>query len=75
MSADQRLGEFTFIEQIIPAGAGPPAHIHERRAQGFYLLSGEVEFVVGHDDEVMQTKEIADVRGLSRSIHILSTLI
>ena len=56
MSADQTLGEFTFLEQIIPAGAGPPAHIHERQAEGFYLLSGEVEFVVGPDDEVVRAE-------------------
>jgi mannose-6-phosphate isomerase-like protein (cupin superfamily) len=56
LSADQTLGEFTFIEQIIPAGAGPPAHIHERQAEGFYLLSGEVEFIVGADDEVVRAE-------------------
>src|ERR1700754_1127568 len=56
MSADQTLGEFTFLEQIIPAGAGPPAHIHERQSEGFYLLSGEVEFVVGDDDEVVRAE-------------------
>ena len=56
LSADQTLGEFTFLEQVIPAGAGPPAHIHERQAEGFYLLSGEVEFVVGNDDEVVRAE-------------------
>ena len=56
LSADQTLGEFTFLEQVIPAGAGPPAHIHERQAEGFYLLSGEVEFVVGNDDEVLRAE-------------------
>ncbi|WNG83460.1 cupin domain-containing protein [Mycobacterium sp. ITM-2016-00316] len=52
LSANQTRGEFTFIEQIIPAGAGPPAHIHERQAEGFYILSGEIEFVVGEDEVV-----------------------
>ncbi len=56
LSADQTLGEFTFLEQVIPAGAGPPAHIHERQAEGFYLLYGEVEFVVGNDDEVLRAE-------------------
>lgn len=53
MSADGTLGEFTLLEQIIPAGFGPPAHIHERQAEGFYVLSGELELVVGPDDEVV----------------------
>jgi mannose-6-phosphate isomerase-like protein (cupin superfamily) len=56
MSADQTLGEFTLIEQIVPAGAGPPAHVHERQAEGFYLLSGELELTVGPDDEVVRAE-------------------
>lgn len=54
MSADQTLGEFTLLEQVIPAGAGPPAHVHERQAEGFYVISGELELVVGAADEVMR---------------------
>lgn len=54
MSADQTLGEFTLLEQLIPAGAGPPAHVHERQAEGFYILAGELELVVGADDEVLR---------------------
>lgn len=53
MSADQTLGEFTLLEQTIPAGAGPPAHVHERQAEGFYILSGELELRVGPDERVI----------------------
>jgi mannose-6-phosphate isomerase-like protein (cupin superfamily) len=56
MSADETLGEFTLLEQIIPAGAGPPAHVHERQAEGFYILSGELELVVGGDEEVVRAE-------------------
>jgi mannose-6-phosphate isomerase-like protein (cupin superfamily) len=61
MSADQTLGEFTLIEQIVPAGAGPPAHVHERQAEGFYVLSGELELTVGPDDEVVRAEPGAAV--------------
>ena len=54
MSADQTLGEFSLLEQIIPPGGGPPAHVHERQAEGFYVLSGELEVVVGLDDEIVR---------------------
>lgn len=56
MSADQTLGEFTLIEQIVPAGAGPPAHVHERQAEGFYVLSGELELTTGPDDDVVRAE-------------------
>lgn len=54
LAADQTLGELTLLEQIVPAGLGPPAHVHERQAEGFYLLAGELELVVGDDDEVVR---------------------
>ncbi|MUL77017.1 cupin domain-containing protein [Mycolicibacterium sp. CBMA 226] len=54
MSANQTLGEFTLLEQVIPVGAGPPAHVHERQAEGFYILSGELELVVGSAGEVVR---------------------
>ncbi|CAA0127923.1 Uncharacterised protein [Mycolicibacterium vanbaalenii] len=54
MSADQTLGEFTLLEQIVPAGLGPPAHVHERQAEGFYVLSGELELKVGPDEDIVR---------------------
>ncbi|GAB7070997.1 cupin domain-containing protein [Mycobacterium hodleri] len=54
MSADQTLGEITLLEQIVPAGAGPPAHVHERQAEGFYVLSGELEMTIGVDQQVVR---------------------
>jgi quercetin dioxygenase-like cupin family protein len=54
MSADQTLGEFTLLEQTIPAGAGPPPHIHERQAEGFYVLSGELELKVGPEERLLR---------------------
>jgi mannose-6-phosphate isomerase-like protein (cupin superfamily) len=54
MSADETLGEFTLLEQLIPSGGGPPTHVHERQAEGFYIIAGEMEFVVGPDDELVQ---------------------
>jgi len=53
-SADETRGELTLLEQVIPAGAGPPAHVHERQAEGFYVLSGELELTVGADDLVVR---------------------
>jgi len=50
MSADQTLGEFTLLDQIIPSGLGPPAHVHERQAEGFFIISGELELVIGGGD-------------------------
>ena len=56
ISADQTLGEFTLLEQTVPSGLGPPTHMHERQCEGVYVLSGEMEFVVGIDDEIVRAE-------------------
>jgi quercetin dioxygenase-like cupin family protein len=43
-SSDQTQGEFSVIEQLMPAGSGPPSHVHERVCEAFYVLDGEIEF-------------------------------
>src|SRR5579859_7260305 len=35
------------VEQLGPRGFGPPLHSHNREAEGFYVLDGEVSFTVG----------------------------
>lgn len=54
LSADQTLGEFSLLEQTIAPRTGPPAHVHERQAEGFYVLAGELELVVGLDNEIVR---------------------
>ena len=38
---------FTLIEAELPAGQGPPPHIHHREEEGFYILEGEVSITCG----------------------------
>lgn len=38
------------VEQLGPRGFGPPLHSHDREAEGFYVLDGEVSFIVGEHE-------------------------
>ena len=38
---------FTLIEAELPAGQGPPPHIHHREDEGFYVLEGELSITCG----------------------------
>ena len=38
---------FTLIEAELPAGEGPPPHIHHNEDEGFYILEGEVSITCG----------------------------
>ncbi len=51
LSAAQTAGELTMMDQLMAKGSGPPPHIHERYDEGFFIIEGEVEYVVGAGDE------------------------
>jgi mannose-6-phosphate isomerase-like protein (cupin superfamily) len=43
-------GTFTLVEAVTPPGSGPLPHIHHREDKTFYVLEGELEFMVAEDD-------------------------
>jgi ketosteroid isomerase-like protein/quercetin dioxygenase-like cupin family protein len=43
---EQRAGEFGVLEQTSPAGFECPYHVHELEDQAFYIIQGEMTFVV-----------------------------
>lgn len=51
ISGDESVGSFTLMDQTMPEGAGPPAHMHERSHEGFYILEGEITFSIGGAEE------------------------
>ena len=40
-------GAYFAMEADVPAGGGPPPHIHRNEDETFYVLEGEVEFLLG----------------------------
>jgi len=40
-------GAYFAMEAIVPAGGGPPPHIHRHEDETFYVIEGEVEFLLG----------------------------
>jgi quercetin dioxygenase-like cupin family protein len=51
ISGDRSFGNFTLMDQTMPKGAGPPSHMHERMHEGFYILEGEITYIIGPDDQ------------------------
>ena len=47
----QTHGGYFLTHSIVPPGGGPPAHIHTREEEAFFLLRGELVFLLG-DEEV-----------------------
>jgi quercetin dioxygenase-like cupin family protein len=45
--SEQTRGAYAILEQKIPAGHGPPLHVHRHETEIFYILEGEFEVTVG----------------------------
>ena len=42
-------GAYFAMEALVPPGGGPGPHIHTREDETFYLLEGQVEFLLGDE--------------------------
>ena len=46
-TGDDTNGKYALWEAIVPPGGGPPPHVHSREEEGFYILEGEITFLIG----------------------------
>lgn len=51
VSGEDTGGAYCLHEGIVPAGGGPPPHVHTREEEGFHVLEGAFTFLLG-DREV-----------------------
>lgn len=42
-------GAYFAMEAVVPPGGGPPPHIHTREDETFYVLDGEMDFLLGDE--------------------------
>ena len=43
----QTQGAYAILEQLIPAGHGPPLHLHRHETEIFYVVEGQFEVTIG----------------------------
>ncbi len=49
VTGEESGGAYFVMEAWVPAGGGPGPHIHTREDETFYVLEGEIEFLLGAD--------------------------
>ncbi len=49
VTGEESGGAYFAMEALVPPGGGPPPHIHSREDETFYLLEGEIEFLLGDE--------------------------
>ena len=47
-------GKYAMFDALVPPGGGPPPHVHTREEESFYILEGEITFLIG-DQRVVAT--------------------
>jgi len=47
VESEQTGGAYAILEQFIPAGNGPPLHVHRHETEIYYILEGEFEVTIG----------------------------
>src|SRR4051812_3645267 len=54
-------GTYALMESIISPGGGPPPHIQHRNEEGFYILEGELHFVVNGKELLAVTGDFVNI--------------
>ncbi|HSK11522.1 MAG TPA: cupin domain-containing protein [Vicinamibacterales bacterium] len=47
VTGEESGGAYFVMEALVPPGGGPPPHIHSREDETFYLVEGQIEFLLG----------------------------
>jgi len=66
VSAEETAGVYELMKFVVPAGHGPPPHVHQREDESFYVVDGEFEvrlgetvFLAGPGDYVHLPRRVA----------------
>ena len=61
VTGEETGGAYFAMEAIVPPGGGPPAHIHRREDETFYVVEGECGILLGEDWITARTGDFVDV--------------
>ena len=66
-------GAYCLMEHVLTAACNPPVHVHEVEDEAFYVLEGEIEFVVGGESIVARPGTYAFApRGVDHYFRVLT---
>jgi mannose-6-phosphate isomerase-like protein (cupin superfamily) len=70
LTAAQTGGAIGMVDAIVPPGGGPVPHVHERSDETFYVISGEVEFLLDGEAFLANAEDVVFVpRGAVHRFH------
>jgi quercetin dioxygenase-like cupin family protein len=60
-TGEETNGAYALLEAVVSPGGGPPPHVHSREEEGFYVLEGEIVFLVGEERMVLSAGMFANM--------------
>lgn len=60
-TAEDTNGKYAMWEAFVPPGGGPPPHVHSREEESFYILEGEITFMIGEERLVATAGTFANI--------------
>jgi quercetin dioxygenase-like cupin family protein len=70
---EQTSGSFSLIQIEVQRGAEPPAHVHQREDESYYVLAGSIRYLVGDQEFIVQTGDYVYLpKGVTHQFQILS---
>jgi quercetin dioxygenase-like cupin family protein len=65
VTGEESGGAYFAMQALVPPGGGPPPHIHTREDETFYVLEGNIEFLLGDQTVVAGPGDFVNVpRGI-----------
>src|SRR6476659_8204106 len=49
VTGEETGGAYFVMEALVPPEGGPPPHIHTKEDETFYVLEGQIEFLLGEE--------------------------
>ena len=74
VTGEESGGAYFAMEAYVPPGGGPPPHIHTREDETFYVLEGQIDFLLGDERIVADAGDFVSVpRGTVHCFHNASS--
>ncbi|HEY7178804.1 MAG TPA: quercetin 2,3-dioxygenase [Gaiella sp.] len=61
VTGEETGGAYFVMQALVPPGGGPAPHVHTREDETFYLLDGQVEFLLGEETIVAGPGDFVNV--------------
>ena len=74
VTGEESAGAYFAMEASVPPGGGPPPHVHSREDETFYLIEGQIEFLLGDKTVTAGPGDFVNVpRGTVHCFHNIGT--